>query len=83
MQEWDVVGVIAALVALIGAVVTPMIKLTLAIAKLTTTMEQLEKNLECLTTGNRTAHARIWDTTREQAAQLNDHEARIRVIENT
>ena len=83
MQEWDVVGVIAALVALIGAVVTPMIKLTLAIAKLTTTMEQLEKNLECLTTGNRTAHERIWDTTHEQAAQLNDHEARIRVIENT
>jgi hypothetical protein len=45
-------------------------------------MEQLEKNLECLTAGNRTAHERIWDTTREQAAQLNDHEARIRVIEN-
>ena len=83
MQEWEVVGVIAALVALFTAVVTPMIKLTLAIAKLTTTMEQLEKNLECLTTGNRAAHERLWDTTREQTAQLNDHEARIRVIENT
>ncbi len=83
MQEWDVVGVIAALIALFGAVVTPMIKLTLAIARLTTTMEQLEKNLECLTTGNRTAHERIWDQAKEQSAQLNDHEARIRVMEET
>ncbi len=83
MQEWDVVGVIAALIALFGAVVTPMIKLTLAIARLTTTMEQLEKNLECLTTGNRTAHERIWDHAREQSIQLNDHEARIRVMEET
>ena len=83
MQQWEVVGVIAALVALFTAVVTPMIKLTLAIAKLTTTMEQLEKNFVCLTTDNRTAHERLWDTTREQTAQINEHEARIRVIENT
>lgn len=83
MQEWDVVGVIAALIALFGAVVTPMIKLTLAIARLTTTMEQLEKNLECLTTGNHTAHERIWDHAKEQSSQLNDHEARIRVMEET
>ena len=58
-------------------------RLRLKKTRVATTMEQLEKNLECLTTGNRTAHERIWDTTREQAAQLNDHEARIRVIENT
>ncbi|MEA4913993.1 MAG: hypothetical protein VB061_05455 [Christensenella sp.] len=83
MQEWDVVGVIAALIALFTAVVTPVIKLTLAIGKLTTTMEQLEKNIECLTAGNRVAHERIWDHAREQSVQISDHEARIRVMEET
>ena len=83
MQEWDVVGVIATLIALFAAVVTPMIKLTLAIGKLTTTMEQLEKNIECLTAANRVAHERIWDHAREQMVQISDHEARIRVMEET
>ena len=83
MQEWDIVGVIGTLVALFAAVVAPIIKLTLAIGKLTTTMEQLEKNIECLTVGNRTAHERIWDHVREQSVQISDHEARIRVMEET
>lgn len=83
MQEWDVVGVIAALIALFSTVVAPMIKLTLAIAKLTTTMEQLEKNMDCLMAGNNAAHERIWDHTREQSVQISDHEARIRVMEET
>jgi len=83
MQEWDVVGVIAALIALFSTIAAPVIKLTLAIAKLTATMEQLEKNVECLTAGNRSAHERIWDQTHEQSVQINDHEARIRVMEET
>jgi len=83
MQEWDVVGVIAALIALFSTVVAPMIKLTLAIAKLTTTMEQLEKNMDCLMAGNSPAHERIWDHAREQSVQISDHEARIRVMEET
>ncbi len=83
MQEWDVVGVIAALIALFSTVVAPMIKLTLAIAKLTTTMEQLEKNMDCLMAGNSAAHERIWDHAREQSVQISDHEARIRVMEET
>ncbi len=83
MQEWDVVGVIAALLTLCAAVVAPMVKLAHAIARLTATMEQLEKSMERLTADNRGAHARIWDCTRAQDGRLNDHEARIRVIEET
>jgi hypothetical protein len=81
MQEWDVVGVIAALIALVGTIVTPVIKLTHAITKLTTTMESMEKSVELLTTNNRNAHERIWDHVHEQDAKLGDHESRIRVIE--
>ena len=81
MQEWDVVGVVAALIALLSVVVTPIVKLTHAITKLTTTMENLEKNVEDLTVNNRGAHERIWEHTREQDEKLCDHETRIRVME--
>ena len=83
MQQWDVVGVIATLVALFSAVIAPMIKLTQAIARLTVTMEHLEKNTECLAASNRSAHERLWEHSHEQTAQINDHEARIRVMEET
>ena len=83
MQQWDVVGVIATLVALFAAIVAPMIKLTQAISRLTTAMEHLEKNTDCLAASNRSAHERIWEHAHEQTAQINDHEARIRVMEET
>ena len=83
MQQWDVVGVIATLIALISAVITPMIKLTQAIARLTATMEHLEKSVDYFAVNNRNAHERIWENAREHAVQINDHEARIRVMEET
>jgi len=81
MQQWDVVGVIAALIALFSTMVAPIVKLTQAITKLTATMENMEKSVEDLTANNRSAHERIWDHAREQDARLGDHEARIRVME--
>ena len=54
MQEWDVVGVIAVLVALFSAAVAPMLKLAQAISRLTATVEQLEK---MLLVGVRHSHA--------------------------
>lgn len=83
MEKWDIVGVIATLVALFAAIIAPMIKLTQAISRLTTTMEHLEKNTDCLAASNQIAHDRIWENAREQAHQINDHEARIRVMEET
>ena len=83
MQQWDVVGVIGTLVALFAAIVAPMIKLTQAISRLTTAMEHLEKNTDCLAASNQIAHDRIWENAREQTHQINDHEARIRVMEET
>ena len=83
MQQWDIVGVIATLVALFSAVIAPMIKLTQAISRLTAAMEHLEKNTNCLAASNRSAHDRLWENAREQGALLSDHEARIRVMEET
>jgi len=81
MQEWDIVVVIVTLIGLLGAIVTPIVKLTRAITRLTTTMENMEKNVADLTAKNRTSHERIWEREKEQDLRLNDHEARIRVIE--
>lgn len=81
MQEWNVVGVIATLVALFSAVVAPMLKLTQAIAKLTVTVEHLEKNAECFAATNRSTHEQLWEQSRVQAAKIGEHESRIRVIE--
>ncbi len=81
MQEWDVVVVIVTLIGLLGAIVTPIVKLTHAITRLTTTMENMEKNVADLTEKNRASHERIWEHEKEQDLRLNDHEMRIRVIE--
>lgn len=82
MQEWDVVGVIAALFALFSAMVAPIVKLTRAITRLTTIMENMEKSVEILTSSNRGAHERLWQHEREQDDKLCDHETRLRVIED-
>lgn len=82
MQEWDVVGVIAVLFALFSAMVAPIVKLTRAITRLTTIMENMEKSVEELTSSNRGAHERLWQHEREQDEKLCDHETRLRVIED-
>ena len=83
MQEWDVVGVIAVLGALFSAAVASMLKLTQAISRLTATVEHLEKSAEQLAASNHTAHTRLWESAHEQCTQINDHESRIRVLEET
>ena len=83
MQEWDVVGVIAVLVALFSAAITPMLRLAQAISRLTATVEQLEKTTQQITQNNQTAHTRLWQSAHEQCSQINDHESRIRVLEET
>lgn len=82
MQEWDVVGVIAALLALLGLIIAPIVKLTQAITRLTTTMETLKLSVEEINAKNHSAHENLWQFTRDQAARLCDHETRIRLIED-
>lgn len=82
MQEWDVVGVIAALTALFAAVVAPIVRLTRAITRLTATMESLEKSMDSLTIDNRGAHEQLWRHAHELDKTIGDHEARLRVMED-
>ena len=82
MQEWDVVGVLAALAALFGLVIAPIVKLTQAITRLTATMENLKQSMEDLTTNNQTAHESLWKYAHGQDTRLSDHETRIRIMED-
>lgn len=81
MEEWDAVLVIVTLVGLAATVITPVLRLTRAITRLTATMEHLEKNVVELTAHNNASHERIWAHNRQQDEKLADHESRIRVIE--
>lgn len=82
MTEWGVVGVIVALVGLFLTVGAPIIKLITSITKLTGTVDALQKDMEGLTTKNTEAHRRLWEHNEEQDDKINDHESRIRVIED-
>ena len=39
-------------------------------------------DMESLTTKNTEAHRRLWEHNEEQDGKINDHESRIRVIED-
>ena len=82
MQEWDVFGVIAALAALFGLIIAPIVKLTQAITRLTATMDNLKQRKEELTTNNHNAHESLWQFARGQESRLCDHETRIRIMED-
>lgn len=81
MTEWGVVGVIAALVALGAAIVTPLIKLTKAITALTINVSAMQKTIEGQKADNKASHDRLWRRSDEHDAKLSDHETRIGIIE--
>ncbi|MEG1633343.1 MAG: hypothetical protein RR314_04755 [Oscillospiraceae bacterium] len=70
-MEWTVVTALAVLVGLIASVTRPLLTLNSTIARLTASVEALEKNLAGLIEDS--------DESREKIA---DHELRLRVIES-
>lgn len=80
-MEWQVVGVLIALLGLLTAVVTPVVRLNSSITKLNTTMEHITKEVDGLKTDNHGSHKRLWDKNEEQDKVLNDHETRITTLE--
>lgn len=83
MDEWTVVGVIVVLFGLIAAVVTPLLKLNTSITQLTCAVSVLQKNIEGLTSKNSESHTKLWEHNSKQDTLLADHEARIKIIENS
>ena len=81
MTEWGVVGVVAALIGLLAAVVKPLLTLNSSIVRLTERMEHLSAELNGMTARNTENHRRIWERVEEQAELLSEHEKRIEHLE--
>lgn len=75
MTEWQVVGVIIALVGLVSGVVAPIVKLNTTIIKLTTIVDGLAEKFASLSTKNSATHKDLYNV-------VNDHERRIVVLED-
>lgn len=81
MTEWEVVGVIIALVGFAIAIGTPVIKLNTSITKLIFHIDNLDQGLEKLEAKNHESHSRIWKHNEEQDKELDNHEKRIIILE--
>ena len=88
MAEWEVFGVIVALLGFVAAVVPPMLKLNTSITKLTVTMEAMSHDVREQRDNSREAHKNLWagiEGVERQAAEnkekLGDHEHRIQRLE--
>lgn len=82
MNEWQVVGVIVALVGLVSAIVAPIIKLNTSITKLTVLLDGLKSNQDSYEKRNREAHKRIWEHNGEQDEMLHKHETDIQLLKD-
>lgn len=81
MERWDIVVVIASLIALFIAVATPLIKLNTTITKLNGSIDSLSEKVININCENRKQHDDLLGTARKQGETLADHETRIRIIE--
>ena len=81
MTEWEVFGVIVALITFAIAVGTPIIKLNTSITRLIDRLNNLDEGLDELTTKNSKSHERLWGHNEEQDKKLEDHEKRIYRLE--
>ena len=81
MTEWQVVGVIVALIGLVASIVTPMLRLNSTIATLTAAVKENSKALERHEIHRREAHTRLHGRIDEVEDKVDDHESRITVLE--
>lgn len=81
LQRWDIVVVIASLIALFIAVATPLIKLNTTITKLNGAIDSLGEKVTDINCENKEAHDDLYGLGREHGKAIADHETRIRIIE--
>lgn len=82
MTEWGVFLVITALLSFVVAVVAPVLKLNTTITKLNSTMERLREKLDDLTVDNKAAHRRMWEKIDGHEERIDNHEVRMKLIED-
>lgn len=81
VTEWGVVGVLTALVGLIITVLMPVVRLNTSITRLNVKMDEITDDLKTLIARNADGHRRLWEQNARQDAQLNNHEGRIKRLE--
>ena len=81
MTEWEVVGVIIALVGLVGVFVKITFNVSTTLTKLTVTLENLQLCLMELEASKKETHKRIFGRLEGHETLLNDHECRIKILE--
>lgn len=74
MTQWEVFGIIVAVVSFIILVGTPAIKLSSCITKLNAVLDRLERSIAELKMDNQRSHDHIWE-------KLDEHEERIKANE--
>lgn len=79
MNEWAVFGVLVAVAGFLAVVVPPIVNLTKSITRLTVVVDNLSKDMEL----QRRSNSKLWAHNDEQDGRLNDHETRIRILEET
>ena len=81
VTEWEVFGVIVALVAFAISIGTPIVKLNTSITRLMDRLNMLDEGMDELTARNSKSHERLWKHNEEQDDKLHDHETRITILE--
>ena len=81
MPEWTAVTVIATLVGLFAAVIKPLINLNTTLTTLITELKALRNDFKEHKDRNSESHARIWAVSDDHDARLDDHETRMKIVE--
>lgn len=81
MTEWAVFGVLVAVAGFLAVVVPPIVNLTKSITRLTVVVDRLSTDLENQKKQSIESHSKLWAHNDEQDGRLNDHETRIRLLE--
>lgn len=80
-SNWTVVEVIIALAGLFFLVAKPIIENAKTMERLISAMEELSKDLKDLELKNTETHSRMFSRLDESERKIENHEVRIRVVE--
>lgn len=82
MNEWAVVGVLITLGGFFLTVGAPILKLNGTITRLQVVLDDLKKDFDKQQAKASETHKRIFDHDAEQDRRIEDHEVRIRLVED-
>ena len=81
MNEWAVFGVLVTIAGFLAVIVPPLVKLCGSITKMTTVVDNLEKEVNAQRKQNKVSIDKLWAHNEEQDDKLCDHETRLQLLE--